>query len=34
MKKNRWLQILMATHEKAIMPFLDTKIDLNEVKGE
>lgn len=26
--KSRGLQILMATHEKAIMPFLDTKIDL------
>ena len=26
--RNKGLQILMATHEKAIMPFLDTKIDL------
>lgn len=32
--RNRGLQILMATHEKAIMPFLDTKIDLNALKGE
>jgi len=34
--RNKGLQILMATHEKAIMPYLDTKIDLNEMlkKGE
>lgn len=32
--RNKGLQILMATHEKAIMPFLDTKIDLNTLKGE
>lgn len=32
--RNKGLQILMATHEKAIMPFLDTKIDLGEMKGE
>ena len=32
--RNKGLQILMATHEKAIMPFLDTKIDLNAIKGE
>lgn len=32
--RNKGLQILMATHEKAIMPFLDTKIDLNALKGE
>lgn len=32
--RNKGLQIIMATHEKAIMPFLDTKIDLNELKGE
>lgn len=31
--RNKGLQILMATHEKAIMPFLDTKIDLNEMLG-
>jgi len=31
--RNKGLQILMATHEKAIMPFLDTKIDLMEMKG-
>ena len=29
--KSRGLQILMATHEKAIMPFLDTKIDLGAI---
>ena len=32
--RNKGLQILMATHEKAIMPFLDTKIDLMALKGE
>lgn len=32
--RNKGLQILMATHEKAIMPFLDTKIDLGAMKGE
>lgn len=32
--RNKGLQILMATHEKGIMPFLDTKIDLNTLKGE
>lgn len=32
--RNKGLQILMATHEKAIMPFLDTKIDLGALKGE
>lgn len=32
--RNKGLQIIMATHEKAIMPFLDTKIDLDELKGE
>ena len=32
--RNKGLQILMATHEKAIMPFLDTKIDLGVLKGE
>lgn len=32
--RNKGLQILMATHEKAIMPFLDTKIDLDQIKGE
>ena len=32
--RNKGLQILMATHEKAIMPFLDTKIDLSTLKGE
>ena len=32
--RNRGLQIIMATHEKAIMPFLDTKIDLMALKGE
>lgn len=30
--RNKGLQILMATHEKAIMPFLDTKIDLGAIK--
>lgn len=30
--RNKGLQILMATHEKAIMPFLDTKIDLGMLK--
>jgi len=30
--RNKGLQILMATHEKAIMPFLDTKIDLDTMK--
>lgn len=30
--RNKGLQILMATHEKAIMPFLDTKIDLGALK--
>lgn len=30
--RNKGLQILMATHEKAIMPFLDTKIDLYAIK--
>lgn len=30
--RNKGLQILMATHEKAIMPFLDTKIDLGVLK--
>ena len=30
--RNKGLQILMATHEKAIMPFLDTKIDLDAMK--
>lgn len=29
--RNNGLQILMATHEKAIMPFLDSKIDLGEI---
>ncbi len=29
--RNKGLQILMATHEKAIMPFLDTKIDLGSI---
>ena len=32
--RNKGLQILMATHEKAIMPFLDTKIDLGAIKKE
>ena len=32
--RNKGLQILMATHEKAIMPFLDSKIDLGALKGE
>lgn len=32
--RNKGLQILMATHEKAIMPFLDSRIDLNALKGE
>lgn len=32
--RNKGLQILMATHEKAIMPFLDTKIDLSVLKKE
>ena len=32
--RNKGLQILMATHEKAIMPFLDTKIDLGVLKKE
>lgn len=32
--RNKGLQIIMATHEKAIMPFLDTKIDLGALKGE
>ena len=32
--RNKGLQILMATHEKAIMPYLDTKIDLGQLKGE
>lgn len=32
--RNKGLQILMATHEKGIMPFLDTKIDLMALKGE
>lgn len=32
--RNRGLQIFMATHEKAIMPFLDSKIDLGALKGE
>ena len=32
--KNKGLQILMATHEKAIMPYLDTKIDLGELCGK
>lgn len=32
--RNKGLQILMATHEKAIMPYLDTKIDLGQMKGE
>ena len=31
--RNKGLQILMATHEKAIMPFFDTKIDLTALKG-
>ena len=29
--RNKGLQILMATHEKAIMPFLDTRIDLGAI---
>lgn len=32
--RNKGLQILMATHEKAIMPYLDTKVDLGVLKGE
>jgi len=32
--RNKGLQIIMATHEKAIMPFLDTRIDLGIMKGE
>lgn len=32
--RNKGLQILMATHEKGIMPFLDTKIDLSVLKKE
>ena len=32
--RNKGLQILMATHEKAIMPFLDTKIDLDAMKNQ
>lgn len=31
--RNNGLQILMATHEKAIMPFLDTRIDLGAMKN-
>lgn len=32
--RNKGLQILMATHEPKIIPYLDGKIDLNEMKGE
>lgn len=32
--RNKGLQILMATHEKAIMPYLDTKIDLETLVGK
>lgn len=32
--RNKGLQILMATHEKGIMPYLDSKIDLSVLKKE